>query len=62
MFLVGASWLHAVSRRRRGILAEVETGPGNTLHVHEQREPGGVPAAAAREGPRSLGLTAGAVE
>jgi amino acid transporter len=35
--LVGAIWLVAVSRRRRGLLAEIETDLENTLHAHEQR-------------------------
>jgi amino acid transporter len=34
---VGAGWLFVVSRRRRGILAEIETDLENTLVAHEQR-------------------------
>jgi amino acid transporter len=33
--IVGAVWLYAVSRRRRGILAEIETDLENTLQAHE---------------------------
>jgi amino acid transporter len=49
--LVGAIWLVAVSRRRRGLLAEIETDLENTLHAHEQRpvpaeSAAGIPAAA----------------
>lgn len=35
--LLGAIWLWAVSRRRRGILTEIETDLENTLQAHEQR-------------------------
>jgi amino acid transporter len=35
--VIGAIWLFAVSRRRRGILAEIETDLDNTLHTHEAR-------------------------
>jgi hypothetical protein len=35
--VIGAIWLFAVSRRRRGILAEIETDLDNTLHAHEGR-------------------------
>lgn len=34
---VGAIWLFVVSRRRRGILAEIETDLENMLQAHEQR-------------------------
>ena len=37
--LAGALWLFVLSRRRRGILAEIETDLENTLHAHEQRAP-----------------------
>jgi len=39
--LAGAIWLYAVSRRRRGLLAEIETDLENTLHAHEQRAAAG---------------------
>jgi amino acid transporter len=46
--LVGAAWLFAVSRRRRGILAEIETDLADRLEEHEQRvvraEPASDPA------------------
>jgi amino acid transporter len=35
--LVGAIWLFVARRRRRGLLAEIETDLENTLHAHEQR-------------------------
>jgi amino acid transporter len=44
---VGGTWLWAVSRRRRGILAEIEADLESSLHVHEQRaglEPGNLVA------------------
>lgn len=51
--LVGAIWLFAVSRGRRGLLAEIETDLENTLHAHEQRpvpadSAAGIPAAGTR--------------
>jgi hypothetical protein len=45
--LVGAIWLFTVSRRRRGLLAEIETDLENTLHAHEQRATPEQPAVAA---------------
>ena len=35
--VIGAIWLFAVSRRRRGILGEIETDLSNTLHTREGR-------------------------
>jgi amino acid transporter len=62
--LVGGIWLFAVSRRRRGLLAEIETDLENTLHAHEQRAlPGSTAvdvASAGAIGP--LGEAAGAAE
>jgi hypothetical protein len=40
---VGGGWLFILSRRRRGILAEIEADLELSLEVHEQRA---VPAAA----------------
>jgi len=47
--LVGAAWLFAVSRRRRGILAEIETDLEDTLEEHEQRPVRAEPATAAAQ-------------
>lgn len=41
--LTGALWLLVVSRRRRGILAEIETDLETTLQAHEQRDSEAVP-------------------
>jgi amino acid transporter len=37
--IVGGGWLFVVSRRKRGILAEIETDLENTLHAHEAGAP-----------------------
>jgi amino acid transporter len=34
---IGASWLFILSRRRRGILAEIEADLEHTVEIHEQR-------------------------
>jgi amino acid transporter len=55
---VGGIWLWAVSRRRRGILAEIEADLESTLHVHEQRD--GLPAGDVMAGGEAVGgLVAG---
>ena len=61
--LAGALWLYVLSRRRRGILAEIETDLENTLHAHEQRAPAAGPAAAPQaDGAWPFGLAAGTAE
>lgn len=66
--LVGAAWLFAVSRRRRGILAEIEGDLESTLQAHEQRAgrdevPSPVPRVATQPGDaRPFGLTTGTAE
>jgi hypothetical protein len=52
--LVGAIWLVAVSRRRRGLLAEIEADLENTLHAREQR-PGPAESAAATPAAGAIG-------
>jgi amino acid transporter len=56
--IVGAIWLFAASRRRRGLLAEIETDLESTLHAHEQRAEPAVdtPIAPQPDASRSLGL------
>jgi amino acid transporter len=66
--LVGAAWLFAVSRRRRGILAEIEGDLESTLQAHEQRAGRDeVPSPVTRVAPqpgdaRPFGLTTGTAE
>jgi amino acid transporter len=48
---VGGSWLYILSRRRRGILAEIEDDLDQSLAVHEQRAaPAAAPVAVAEPG------------
>ena len=61
--LAGALWLYVLSRRRRGLLAEIETDLENTLHAHEQRAPAAGPAPVHQaDGARPFGLAAGTVD
>jgi amino acid transporter len=56
---LGGAWLFALSRRRRGILAEIETDLEQTLQPHERRS--GAAAAAADAGTGHAGPVIGLV-